>query len=123
MPKFIYKAKRGPKDEISGSIEAENKNAALRKLASMGHFPISIEEEDVEKETLRKNPLLYFRKVSIRDLSVFTRQLSDLLEAGLPLIRALSVLEKQTANKFLQGIIGDLRESVQGGNPLSTSRS
>ena len=121
MARFIYKAKKGPREEITGSIEAENKNAALHKLTAMGHFPISIEQEDIEQTALRKNPFLRFRKVSVRDLSVFTRQLSDLLEAGLPLIRALSVLEKQTANRFLQSVIGDLREFVQDGNPLSAS--
>lgn len=121
MARFIYKAKKGPKEEISGIIEAENKNVALHKLTTMGYFPISVEEEDVEETVLRKNPLLRFRKVSIRDLSIFTRQLSDLLEAGLPLVRALSVLEKQTPNRFLQSVITDLRADVQDGNPLSTS--
>ena len=121
MARFTYRAKRGPKEEVSGSIEAENKNAALHRLTAMGYFPISIEQEDIERSALRRNPFLYFRKVSIRDLSIFTRQLSDLLEAGLPLIRALSVLQKQTGNRFLQSVIADLRDSVQDGNPLSAS--
>jgi type II secretory pathway component PulF len=121
MARFKYRAKKGPKEEVGGSIEAENKNAALRKLVTMGYFPISIEQEDVEQSILKENPFLHFRKISIRDLSIFTRQLSDLLEAGLPLVRALSVLEKQTGNRFLQSVIRDLRDFVQGGNPLSAS--
>jgi len=121
MPRFIYRAKKGPKEEVSGHIDAENKNAALRKLTALGHFPISIDEEGVGQVTLKKSPLSYFRRISIRDTSVFTRQLADLLEAGLPLIRALSVLQKQTVNRYLRGVIGDLQESVQGGNPLSSS--
>jgi general secretion pathway protein F len=121
MPRFTYRAKRGPKEELSGAIEAENRNAALQKLTAMGYFPISIEQEDIEKSALAKNPFLYFRKISVRDLSIFTRQLADLLEAGLPLVRALSVLERQTGNRFLQGVIRDLREFVQDGNPLSSS--
>ncbi len=121
MPRFIYRAKKGPKEEVSGSIEAENKNADLHKLTAMGHFPISIEEEDIEQAALKKSPFLRFRRISVRDLSVFTRQLSDLLEAGLPLLRTLSVLQKQTVNRYLQSVIGDLKDSVQDGNPLSTS--
>lgn len=121
MARFTYRAKRGPKEEVSGSIEAENKNVALHRLTSMGYFPIAIEQEDIEQSILRKNPFLRFRKVSIRDLSVFTRQLSDLLEAGLPLVRALTVLQKQTENRFLQSVISDLRDFVQDGNPLSAS--
>ncbi len=121
MPRFFYRAKKGPKEEISGFIEAENKDAALHKLTAAGHFPIFIEQEDIEKAALKKNPLSFFRRVSIRDISIFTRQLSDLLEAGLPLVRALSVLRKQTENRFLQNVIGELRDSVQDGNPLSDS--
>ena len=102
MPRFLYRAKKGPTEVVSGSIEAENKNAALHKLTSMGYFPISIEQEDIEKSTVRTELLSLFKKVAIRDLSVFTRQLSDLLEAGLPLVRALSVLQRQTENKNLQ---------------------
>jgi type II secretion system protein F len=119
MARFRYKAKRGSKEEVSGSIEAENKNTALHKLTSIGYFPISIEQ--VEESVSRKSALFLFRKVAIRDLSIFTRQLSDLLEAGLPLVRALSVLEKQTENRFLQRIIADLRNSVQDGNTFSSS--
>lgn len=121
MARFIYRAKKGPKEEVSGSIEAENKNVALHRLTTMGYFPIYIEQENIERAALKKNPFLRFRKVSIRDVSVFTRQMSDLLEAGLPLVRALSVLEKQTGNRYLQGVIANLMGSVQDGNPLSDS--
>lgn len=121
MARFIYRAKRGPKEEVTGFIEAVNKNAALHKLTAMGLFPVSVEQEEAEEAVLKKPLFLRFRKIAIRDLSVFTRQLSDLLEAGLPLVRALAVLEKQTENSFLKTIIADLRSSVQDGNPLSDS--
>ena len=119
--RFTYRAKKGPKEEVSGSIEAENKNMALHKLAAMGCFPLFIEEENIGQPALQKNPFLRFRKIAIGDLSTFTRQLSDLLEAGLPLTRALSVLEKQTENRLLRSIIEDLGDSVRSGNPLSVS--
>jgi len=121
MARFSYRAKKGPKEEANGHIEAENKNAALRRLTTMGLFPISIEEEKAEHAAIQKNPLARFsvRKVAIRDLSIFTRQLSDLLEAGLPLLRALNVLNKQTEDRYLRSVIGDLRDTVQDGNPLS----
>ncbi|MDP3789081.1 MAG: type II secretion system F family protein, partial [Candidatus Omnitrophota bacterium] len=121
MPKFIYIAKKGPREEVKGSIEAENKNTALQRLAAMGYFPLSIEQESIEASASIVSTLPGFKKVNIHDLSVFTRQLSDLLEAGLPLIKSLSVLEKQTENKYLRSVIGDLRSHVQDGNPLSSS--
>lgn len=119
MGRFAYKAKSGSKEEVSGYIDAENKNAALYRLTSMGLFPIVIEEEKADQVVSHKNPLARFKRVAIRDLSIFTRQLSDLLEAGLPLVRALTVLEKQTENRYLSRIIGDLKGEVQEGSPLS----
>lgn len=121
MPKFIYIAKKGPQEEVKGSIEAENKNTALRRLAAMGYFPLSIEQESIEASASIVSTIRGFKKVNIHDLSIFTRQLSDLLEAGLPLVKSLSVLEKQTDNKYLRRVIGDLRGHVQDGNPLSSS--
>jgi type II secretion system protein F len=121
MPKFIYVAKRGPKEELKGSIEAENKNVALNRLAAMGYFPVSIEEEDIDRHASLVSAIPGFKKVNIHDLSVFTRQLSDLLEAGLPLVKSLSVLEKQTGNRYLRSVISDLRTHVQDGNSLSSS--
>jgi len=121
MARFFYKAKRGPAEEVSGRIEAENKDMALHKLTAMNLYPISIAEEDIGQSSFQNKALLHFKRVSIKDISVFTRQLSDLLEAGLPLVRALTVLNEQTASSQLRAIIGDLKSSIQDGNTLSES--
>ncbi len=121
MPKFIYVAKKGPKEEIKGVIEAENQNAALHRLTAAGYFPVLIEEEDINRPTSLAGVIPGIKRVNIRDLSIFTRQLSDLLEAGLPLIKSLFVLEKQTGNRYLRNVIADLRSFVQDGNTLSSS--
>jgi len=121
MAKFIYIAKKGPGEEVKGFIEAENKNAALHRLTTMGYFPVSIEQENIEESASIVSTIPGFKRVNIHDLSVFTRQLSDLLEAGLPLVKSLSVLEKQTGNRYLRSVIADLRGFVQDGNTLSSS--
>ncbi|MBU4375982.1 MAG: type II secretion system F family protein [Candidatus Omnitrophica bacterium] len=121
MPKFTYVAKKGPKEEVKGVIEAENKNAALHRLTTMGYFPISIEQEDINRPTSFVGTIPGFKRVNIHDLSIFTRQLADLLEAGLPLVKSLTVLEKQTENRYLKSVIADLRNFVQDGNTLSAS--
>src|SRR3989338_10217730 len=121
MPKFLYVAKKGPKEEVKGSVEAENKNAALHRLTAMGYFPIFIEQEDIDRPTSFVSTIPGFKKVNIHDLSIFTRQMADLLEAGLPLVKSLSVLEKQTENRYLKDVIGDLRDFVKDGNTLSSS--
>jgi len=121
MARFIYSAKKGPEKEVGGYIEAESKKAALHKLTEMGYFPISIHAEGEAGPAARKASFRLWRGVGINDLSVFTRQLSDLLEAGLPILSALSVIQKQTMNRYFQGVIGEIRDSVQDGKPLSVS--
>ncbi|MEA3305485.1 MAG: type II secretion system F family protein, partial [Candidatus Omnitrophota bacterium] len=121
MVKFVYRAKKGPGEGISGSIEAESRDAAFHKLASMGYFPLSVEQEDAEKPDVRTKFLSLFKKIAVRDISIFTRQLSDLLEAGLPLVKALMVLQRQTENKKLRNVIADIKEFVQDGNHLSSA--
>ncbi len=122
MARFKYTAKKGPKDVVTGFLEAENKNAALHQLTGMGYFPLSIAKEDVHEG---REGMRFFggRKVAVKDLSIFTRQLADLLEAGLPLVRSLSVLEQQTENRYLRAVVTDLRSVVQDGNPLSDALS
>lgn len=118
MPKFFYRAKKGPKDFVEGIVEAESENGAVRKITEMGYFPVLIKREEISK-TRTIGPLSFFKKLKLSDLSVFTRQLSDLLGAGLPLVRALDILNKQTENKNLALVISDLKEFVQDGNTLS----
>lgn len=121
MPKFIYTAKQSPKEEIKGALEAENKNAALRRLTAMGYFPISIEQEDEGHPASFACAIRGFKKVNIHDISIFTRQLADLLSAGLPLVKSLAVLEKQTEQRRLLSVIADIRDFVQDGNALSSA--
>jgi len=66
--------------------------------------------------------LFFFRKrIALKDLTNFTRQLSDLLEGGLTIIRALDLLKKQTGNAALREVIADVREFCVDGNPLSSA--
>ncbi len=119
MARFRYKAKNGPKAVMTGTIDAENEHAALMKLSSMGYHPLSVEKEDLSGAASGIDLLPFLRRIPTKDLSVFTRQLADLLEAGLPLIRALTVLHRQTENARLRGILSDIKDFVQDGNTLS----
>ena len=123
MPKFIYKAKKTPKEIIENTIMADNKAAAIEKISKMGYFILSLEEygkSEKSKETKRG----FFRKrLNIKDLSNFTRQLSDLLESGLSVVRSLDILYQQTENKNLKDVIADTRDFCIDGNPLSAALS
>jgi len=119
MPKYIYKAKKGPHDIIEGAVEAKTYNSALRHLSSMGYFPISVHEEAARLEKrLGAFPFVQ-KKLRTTELSMFTRQLSELLSSGMPLLPGLQLLGQQSGNKQLQAIIADLIKSIQGGSTLS----
>lgn len=118
MPLFIYKAKKGPTEIIEGNIEAESESSALAKLYQLGYYPISISKEG-EGARPSSSALYLFRRVKLHDLSIFTRQLSDLLDSGLTLHNALNVIYRQTESRSFQPIIGDIRDQVRDGRPFS----
>lgn len=113
MPTYIYKAKSGPKEIIEGTITADSPEAVIERLADQGYFPISIKEETQTGARIKK------KRISQKDVGVFTRQLADLLEGGLTLFQALDTLTRQTENKIFSRIIQDIRDKVKEGNPLS----
>ncbi len=121
MPRFVYKAKRGPKELKEGIIEADTERAAVYKISQMGYFPIEVKEEVVSSSDKSgiNIPFFYFKKISWRELAVFTRQLADLLASGLPIFKALDVLSRQTTNARFRAIIDDIRSFVKEGGTFS----
>ena len=122
MAKFVYEAKTSPKDITKGAIDAENKSAAIRKISQMGYYLLSLEEEGSEiLKRSQSGKSYFFNRVSLKDLADFTRQLSDLLEAGIVITQALDILQNQTQNIKLKKIISDIRDFCVGGNSFSNA--
>ncbi len=121
MPRYIYKAKRGPAEIKEGKIEAENQNQAAAKLSSMGLFVLSIEEETAAFIKKSKGRFLFFKSIRLRDLSNFTRQLSNLLDSGMTMLNGLSVLMEQSESPHLRHTIGLIRDDVRGGVTFSAA--
>jgi len=143
MPKFSYVAMDSRGKETKGTLDVNNQNEAIGRLKEMGFFPTKVVEVDKTKEKAeskakggakgaagakKKGGLdmnLNIRipglggKVKGKVLTAFTRQLATLVDAGLPLLRGLRVLEKQEKNKTLKGIIGELAMSIEGGSTFS----
>lgn len=116
MPRFIYKAKTGPKDLKEGVIEADTERAAAYKISQLGYFPIELREE----KSGEKTPFFSFgKKVKWKDLSVFTRQLADLLASGVTILKALEVLSNQTDSSMFRMVIDDVRTFVRDGGTFS----
>jgi type IV pilus assembly protein PilC len=138
MPKFSYVAMDSRGKETKGTLDVSNQNEAIGRLKEMGFFPTKVVEVDKTKEKTevkgkggkpgKKGALdinLNFKipglsgKVKGKVLTAFTRQLATLVDAGLPLLRGLRVLEKQEKNRTLKDIIGQLAMAIEGGSTFS----
>lgn len=118
MPKYIYTAKSKPHQTIKGDIEAESEQDAINKLSKMGYFPISVQ---AEVSALNKPGLRRFGKISNRDVVLFTRQLSSLLESGVNILNSLNIISNQSANKYLNVILSNITHQIKDGKSLSES--
>ncbi|MCA9327733.1 type II secretion system F family protein, partial [Candidatus Saccharibacteria bacterium] len=118
MKKFTYEAKDSQsKNTIKSTVQAESEQKAAKLLIAQGLTPITIEE-------VTKEDNLWVRiseRITTKDKVVFTRQLSTLIAAGLPLSQSLHTLVDQTQNKRLRSIIQELIASVEGGHTLHES--
>jgi len=119
MPEFSYRAKAGPRRIVEGNLQAETETAVIERLSRLGYFPLSVAK--VEKEEKRKFSFRFLKRVRRRDLSVFTRQLSDLLESGLTLLEALKITEEQTESRGLKEALGEILQEIRDGKRLSES--
>jgi type IV pilus assembly protein PilC len=117
MSIFKYMAKDLGGTSRFGSVDARTKELALNLLKTQGLTVISLEEK---KESM-VDMLLNFRGVPGSEVVSFTRQLSTMISAGLPISRALEVLASQTQNAGLKKILMDVLRSVEGGSSLSAA--
>lgn len=117
MPKFSYIATNRQNKTITASIEAPDRAAVISSLAKEGLHPISVKQENAAMR-FSLNKLLGGNKVKTDDLVIFTRQLSVMVSAGVPLLRALNSLQTHTDSQGLKKILASIITDVQGGAPL-----
>ena len=117
MPDFQYIAREATGRQVAGLLTAASKQEALSALAGKALFPVSIDMA-AESKTQRAHG---GGRVRARYLAVFYTQLGDLLRSGVPLLRSLDLLERQTTNKSLKTVIQDVREHVADGGRLADS--
>lgn len=117
MPQYRYEVKKGPGQPFTGTLEAESQRAAVARLRDMGFFPITVEEDtgDARKDSLREKLI----RITLKDRNVFFRQLANLLEAGMPVTRALMTLREQTTNAKLGDVIEQVRDDITKGSTFA----
>jgi len=118
MPTFAYTIRDQTGALRKGSGEAESENILARRLREQGFQVASIKQT---KAPATKKPGGGFGRVGLTDLSIFCRQFSTMIDAGVSLVRCLSVLAEQTANNKLKAIVLDIQKEVEAGQTLSAS--
>lgn len=116
--RFVFKAKDGLGKTKEGNIEASNKDAAVDLLQKNGLFPLQLKEERGDEQIMKKIMSL-FEKVSEKELMLFFKQLSILIEAKVPIITSLEAIKNQSRNIYFQKILDETIADVQDGLPLS----
>lgn len=116
MPEFLYTALNASGTEVKGIIEAENEQAAREKLIAQNLSVTSIkkEAEMTWEEYFSKGN----RKITQKDIMMFTKYFAVLTKAGIPIIKSLVILEKQTENLRLRKKIKKIRTGVEAGSNL-----
>jgi type IV pilus assembly protein PilC len=135
MTNFQYTALDGKGEQTSGVVAANSEAEALQQLRSSGLYITQLQQEGTSTKKI-KSAVSKTRskssggtkasfggggRVKPKSLMIFTRQLATLIDSGLPLLRSLTVLEKQEPNPALRSAVGTLAESVQGGSTFSES--
>ena len=120
MPLFNYKAVSPDGDVIEGELEASSRQAVVDRLHAQGHVPIKAEprRRSIASPSALSD-LLQPRNVTKKDVGLLTRELATLLQAGLPLDRALTILIDLMRPGPVRVLVEGLREKVRGGATLA----
>ena len=110
MPTFSYTARTAQGERRAATLEAANREDAVAELRRLRLAVVTLQEVTRRPRT---------GTVSLRDIVVFTRQFSTMIDAGLPLVQALGILAKQSENPVLQGVIRQVVFDVESGRTVA----
>lgn len=142
-PQFAYRAKQGPDKVVDGVIDATSVDEAVEKLDQLGLLPVRVDElaasakpkptapkiEPVPQPKVssnaavsaeRKQKANLFGRVKPSEITVFARQLSTLIRAGVPILRALYIISDQTENPRFRQLIEHAQAEIKNGGSFST---
>jgi len=119
MPLYKYRAKKSAKEVVIGTIEARTREEAVEGIEQMEYFPIRVEEQKAAAAEGKGLSLSIFKRVRLRELTIFSRQLSSLIKSGVPILRGISIIAEQSENHYLKDILNEIGADVKDGKTLS----
>ena len=118
MPTYVFKGRNKLNEVVVGERVADNRDALRQVLRKEQVTLTSVKEKGREFGIPRIGSR---KKVKSKDLSIFTRQFSVMIDAGLPLVQCLDILAQQQANKYFQQILMQVRQDVEEGSTLAAA--
>src|SRR5437667_3960072 len=120
MPTYVFKGRNRMNEVVSGERVADNREALRKVMRGEQGTMTSVKEKGREIGI----PKLAGRKsVKSKDLAIFTRQFSVMIDAGLPLVQCLDILAQQQQNKYFQQVLSQVRQDVEEGSTLAAAMS
>ncbi len=126
MPLFRYEALDPQGVMVKDEVEALSQKEAISKIQNMGYFPTKVQAHGVKKKAGARAPTVKRgsgKKVKVKLVAQFARQLSTLQDAGLPILRSLRILQEQQKSGAFKKIIRQVADDIEGGSTLSESLS
>jgi len=118
MPQFTYLARTASGQDVTGSMTTGSKRETLLALAEQSLFPLTVEAAETERGPWRWRPR---RRVKTALVATNLAQLADLLQNGVPLLKSLSILADQAAQRELADVLADVRDRVAEGSSLDVA--
>lgn len=116
MPTYVFKGRNRLNETVGGERVADNRDA-LRQILRREQVTLTSVKEKGREISIPK--IGGRKKVKSKDLSIFTRQFSVMIDAGLPLVQCLEILAQQQENKYFQRILSQVRQDVEEGSTLA----
>lgn len=119
---FQYNAVNPAGETLEGTMEARTDEAVISRLQAMGYIPIQVELASLKKSTQNISfEWLRPGRITQAEIGVFTSEIATLLQAGLPLDRALEILVELSENDKIRNLLAQIRDDVRGGASLSAA--
>ncbi len=120
MANYRYRAKKGPTEIVDGVVNAVSRESAIDIINSLGYMPVQVELESSNKVIPPpKIDAGRSRKVSLRDIVLFSAQLSRLIKTGVPILKSLDIIAEQTNNNYLRSLIVKMSDRIRSGGTFS----
>jgi type IV pilus assembly protein PilC len=116
---YAYKVKDASGKFVEGKVEAASEAAVAEKLKSMGY--VALDVRPASSGMRREIRIGLPKRVKLKDLSVFSRQFATMVDAGLTMLRALSILSEQSENPEFRRVLRQVKQDVEAGSSLSSS--